>query len=204
LALDNVGVFTPGTPSASTVGLEPLQGPRSVERARQLLREAGYTNQLVRLLVGSDLASVKALGEVAGDVLRRVGVNLDLVMADWGTVVQRRASQEPLDRGGWSVFCTHSSWFEFSDPAVSGQLRGNGRAASVGWPTSPELEALRETWFDAPYAAARRRVTEQIQSVAMTKLPFIPLGGIHFVTAHRRNLVDRVVALPLFWNIRRA
>ena len=30
--MDNVGVFTPGTPSASTVGLEPLQGPRNFAR----------------------------------------------------------------------------------------------------------------------------------------------------------------------------
>ncbi len=200
--LDNVGVFTPGTASASAVGLEPLQGPRSFDQAKSMLREAGYTNQQARLLVGTDLASVRAIGEVAADTLQRCGLNLDLVMADWGTVVQRRASQEPLDKGGWSIFCTHASWFEFSDPAVSGQLRGNGRGATVGWPTIPRLEELRDSWFDAPDDAARRRITEDIQRTAMHELPFIPLGAFHFVTAHRANLVDRITALPLFWNLR--
>jgi ABC-type transport system substrate-binding protein len=46
--MDNVGVFTPGTPLANTAGLEPLMGPRSLDRAKALLKEAGYTNQLMR------------------------------------------------------------------------------------------------------------------------------------------------------------
>ena len=54
------------------------------------------------------------------------------------------ASKEPLDKGGWSVFCTTYSWFEYADPAVNVALRGNGQAAYFGWPTAPRLEELRE------------------------------------------------------------
>ena len=61
----DTGVFPPSLPSATTVGLEPLTGPRSLDRARALMKEAGYSNQLMRLLVGTDLPTINALGAVA-------------------------------------------------------------------------------------------------------------------------------------------
>ena len=38
----------------------------------------------------------------------------------------------------------------------------------------------------------------------MAELPFMPLGAAFVTTAYSRSLTDRVVALPLFWNIRRS
>ena len=175
--MDNVGVFTPGTPSASTAGLAPLQGPRDFALAKRLLKEAGYNGQPLRQLSPTDLPSVTATSQVVTDVLQRLGFNLDLATSDWGTVVQRRGSREPLDKGGWSIFCTTFSWFEFADPAVNVALRGNGKDAYFGWPAAPRLEELRESWFDAPSDAARKSATEEIQKVAMEELPFVPLGG---------------------------
>jgi len=36
------GIFTPGTAMATSAGLEALRGPRSIERSRRRLKEAGY------------------------------------------------------------------------------------------------------------------------------------------------------------------
>jgi len=44
------------------------------------------------------------MGEITADAVRRLGLNVELANSDWGTVVQRRASREPLERGGWSMF----------------------------------------------------------------------------------------------------
>jgi peptide/nickel transport system substrate-binding protein len=38
----------------------------------------------------------------------------------------------------------------------------------------------------------------------MDELPYVPVGSYLSVTAHRRNLVDRVKGLALFWGLRRA
>ena len=95
------GFFTPGTPMANDAGLGPLTGPRSIDRAKALLREAGYTNQPIRLIGPTDIVAPAAMTQVAGDMFRRLGVNLDFVLTDWGTVVQRRSSREPLEKGGW-------------------------------------------------------------------------------------------------------
>jgi peptide/nickel transport system substrate-binding protein len=198
-----VGVFTPDTPLANDAGLEPLLGPRSIERARALLREAGYANQPIRLLGPTDILNPAALTQVAADRFRRLGVNLDLALTDWGTVVQRRASREPLERGGWSVTCTSFAGFEVMDPAGHFPLRGNGRGAWFGWPDIPRIEALRDAWFDAPDLAAQQRLAREIQAVAMQELPFVPLGAVASITALRRNLAGRIPGFAQFWGIHR-
>lgn len=200
----DVGVFTPGTPLANDAGLEPLKGPRSIDRAKALLRDAGYTNQPIRLIGPTDILAPSAITQVCGDMLRRLGVNLDFVLTDWGTVVQRRASREPLDRGGWSIFLTSFSSFDFLDPAAHGPLRGNGLAAWPGWPTIPRLEELRDQWFDAPDLGGQQAIAREIQRTAMDELPFIPVGAYMSITAHRRNLANRVPGFAIFWNIRRS
>lgn len=198
------GVFTPGTPLASDVGLEPLKGPRDIDRAKALLREAGYTNQQMRLIGPTDILAPSALSQVGADMFRRLGMNMDLVLTDWGTVVQRRASREPLDRGGWSVFYTAFGSYDFLDPSGHFPIRGNGANAWFGWPTIPRLEELRDAWFDAPDAATQKRLAVDIQRVVMDEVPYVPLGSYVSMTAMRRDLVDRVVGPAMFWGIRRA
>ncbi|MCQ4160764.1 ABC transporter substrate-binding protein [Roseomonas sp. GC11] len=202
--VENVGIFTPGTPFASEGGLAPLQGPRSVERARALLREAGYTNQTVRLIGPTDILAPTAMTQVCADLYRRLGLNLDVVLTDWGTTVQRRTSREPVEKGGWSTVLTSFSSFEFADPAGHFPLRGNGLGGWPGWPTSPRLEALRDAWFEAGDVAEQKRLAAEMQVVAMEELPFVPVGAYYNSTGLKRNLVDRVPGFALFWNLRRA
>jgi peptide/nickel transport system substrate-binding protein len=204
LFMTNVGVFTPGTPLANDAGLTPLMGPRSVDRARALMREAGYTNQPMRLIGPTDILAPSAMTQMGADLVRRLGFNADIALADWGTVVQRRTSREPVERGGWSMLFTSFSSFDFVDPAAHFPLRGNGTAAWPGWPTIPRLEALRDAWFVAPDLASQQRIAREIQEVTMDELPYVPVGSYLSVTAHRRNLVDRVKGLALFWGLRRA
>jgi peptide/nickel transport system substrate-binding protein len=199
-----VGVFTPGTPLANDAGLGPLTGPRSIDRAKALLREAGYTNQPIRLIGPTDIVAPAAMTQVAGDMFRRLGVNLDFVLTDWGTVVQRRSSREPLEKGGWSALLTSFSSFDFLDPAGHTPLRGNGTGAWPGWPTIPRLETLRDAWFDAPDLPTQQRLAREIQVVAMDELPFVPVGAYTSITALRRNITGRVPGFAIYWNMKRA
>ena len=55
---------------------------------------------------------------MASDVLKRIGMNTDFQALEWGTVVQRRASQEPIDKGGWNIFYTYLGGFGNISPAA--------------------------------------------------------------------------------------
>jgi len=140
---DRAGAFTPGTPYAGEAGLEPLLSPRSPEEARAALRAAGYANQPMRLIGPTDILAPTAMTQVAADLFRRLGFNMDLALSDWGTVIQRRASREPLDKGGWSALLTSFTSYDFLDPALHPLARGNGLQGWPGWPTIPRLEELR-------------------------------------------------------------
>jgi peptide/nickel transport system substrate-binding protein len=189
---------------ASDVALEPLKGPRSLDAAKQAMRQAGYANQPIRLLGPTDILIPSALTQVALDLFRRLGVNLDAALTDWGTVVQRRTSKEPVERGGWSVSMYAFSSMDFLTPATNPCLRANGAGAWFGWPDMPRIEQLRDQWFDAPDLASRQALAREMQVEAMKELPFIPVGAYRSQTALRRDLLDRVRGLALFWNIRRA
>lgn len=200
----DTGFFPPGSPMASDAGLEPLKGPRDPERARRLLREAGYGGEKVRLLGSVNAGTTSALAQVTADLLPRLGFTLEPALLDNASVVQRRRSQEPVERGGWSVSCWAFPGLWFENPATHILIRGNGRDAWFGWPSAPRLEELRDAWLDAEGLAAQQRIAREIQAVAMEELPCIPLGCVFRSTALSRSLRDRVVGMPLFWNIRRA
>ncbi|MCQ4159050.1 ABC transporter substrate-binding protein [Roseomonas sp. GC11] len=201
---DDTGVFTPGSPSASRAGLEPLLTPRSLEKARSLLKEAGYDGQLTRILGPTDIPAASAWSQVAADLFRRLGFNLDYATSDWGTVLQRRASQEAVEKGGWSAITSGFSSFDFASPASHPLVRGNGSQGWFGWPDIPKLEELRDAWFEAADEASRKAIAEDIQRTVIDEVAYIPTGTYYFRTALRRTLRDRVEGLPIFWNIRRA
>ena len=201
---EHAGVFTPGTPLANEVGMEALRGPRSLDRAKALLREAGYTNQPMRLVGPTDILAPAAMTQVCADLVRRLGFNADIVLTDWGTTVQRRTSREPLERGGWSMILTSFSSFDFVDPSAHFPLRGNGTNAWPGWPDIPQLETLRDEWFVAPDPAEQGRIAREMQRVAMDELPYIPVGAYKSLTGLRRDLRDRVPGFAIFWNLKRA
>ena len=198
------GVFTPGTPMANDVDVAKVTGPRDFALAQKLMKQAGYTNQPMRLIGPTDILAPAAMTLVAADLFKRLGFNQDAVLTDWGTVIQRRASHEPVEKGGWSALCTSFSSFDFADPAGHALLRGNGNGGWFGWPVIPELETLRNQWFDAPDDVARKAICRDIQRVALDEVAYVPLGTYSAFTALRANLIDRVNGFALFWGLRRA
>lgn len=199
-----VGFFCPGTPMASTAGLSVLTSPRDLDRVRKAVAESGYKGERAVLLVPSDFPTLKALGDVGADLFHRVGLNVDAQYADWGTVLQRVAKTEPVEQGGWSAFHTYWSGLDQIDPAVHVSIRGNGRAASRGWPTSPRLEALRDEWLAAGDLATQQRIAAEIQQQALIDVPYLPLGQIRPGTVYRREVTDVLSGYALFWNLRKA
>lgn len=201
---EGVGYFPPGTPLASEAGLEALTSPRDMDKVKRDLAAAGYNNEKVVLIAATDYPALHAMAQVGHDMFRRAGLNVDYVAADWGTVVQRRASREAPERGGWSAFFTAWSGMDMFNPGVHQSLRGNGAQAWFGWPSIPRLEELRTAWFEAPDQDAQKRIAQEIQQVAFQEVPYLPLGQYFVATAYRRGLTGVLKGMPLFWNVQRS
>ncbi len=183
---DHVGLFSPGTPMASTVGTDVLVGPRDFDKVKAALAQAGYKGERVVALDPTDYPTIHAMALVGIDSMQRSGINVDVVSTDWGTVVQRRASRKPPAEGGWNVFFTNLNGTNNLDPAGQLGLRGNGDGAWFGWPRAPRLEALRDEWFAAPDLPSQQRICAEMQRVFFEDPSYIPLGAYYEATATRR------------------
>jgi peptide/nickel transport system substrate-binding protein len=197
------GYFPPSSPLASNAGMSVLTGKRDYGAVKKALEKAGYQGEKLVLMGATDQPTNYPLAELAADVLKRVGMNVDYQATDWGTVVQRRALTKPPAEGGWNLFCTGFSGLDFASPASHLGLRGNGKNAWFGWPTMPKMEELREAWFNAEDAAAQESVGEAIQRQAFEDVPYYPLGLAQSPTAFQKDITGVPEGFVLFWNVRR-
>lgn len=197
------GYFPSSSTMASNAGMDALTGKRDMAKVKADLAAAGYNGERTVVMVATDLPALAALGLVGADMLKRAGMNVDVQATDWGSVIQRRASKEPVDKGGWSVFFTSFFGLDQFTPATHLGLRANGAAGWFGWADSPKLEALREDWLRAPDLAAQKAIAARIQEQAFVDVPYLPLGEYSVPTATRKEVSGVLKGLPLFWGVKK-
>ena len=201
---DKCGVFGAHSAMANDAGMDVLAGKHDLAAIKQELTAAGYKGERVVFLAVSDVPRINAIAEVGADMLRRIGMNVDEVETDWGTVVQRSVSRKPLAEGGWSIFASFTGGIDAATPANNNLLRGNGDNAYNGWPVAPKLEALRNQWLASTDPAQQLGIARAMQVQAFQDVPFLPLGSYDQPTAYRSSLTDMLTGLILFTNVRRA
>jgi len=194
--------FTCGTPMASDAGAEALTGKRDFDKARRLIAEAGYKGEKIIVLDAVDQPNPHAHALVAADLLKKLGLNVEIAASDWGSLVIRRASKAPIDKGGWNVFGTGAVGSDGLDPTLNAWLRTNGDAAWFGWPSDDKIEALRQQWIKATDPATRKEIAAAIQQRAFEIVPYIPTGQWAGKTAYRKNLKGLILGPAIFqWNL---
>ena len=199
-----VGYFSPTTPMSNDTDIALLTSPRDLDKVKAAIAAAGYAGQKIVVPIATDFPTFTALGNVGVDMMKKLGLNVEVKSADWGSLQRALASAEPVEKGGWSAYFAHPSGVDFADPATHYWLRGNGRGAARGWPTSPRLEELRERWLVAPDDAARRAIASDMQHQAFVDVPYIPVGQLLGSTVYSKSLSGIPVGGgPLFWNVRK-
>jgi peptide/nickel transport system substrate-binding protein len=197
------GFFPPSSPLASDAGMSAISSKPDYAAVQKALEAAGYQGEKVVLMVPTDQPQNKAASDVAAEMLKRVGMNVDYQSTDWGMVVQRRSLTKPPAEGGWHLFVTGFSGLDFSTPASHLPLRGNGKNAWFGWPDDSKIEELRAAWFDAPDLAAQQKIGAQMQLEAFESVPYYPLGIAQLPTAFRKDIAGVPEGFPIFWNVHR-
>jgi peptide/nickel transport system substrate-binding protein len=200
----DIGIFVPGTPMASTAGVEVTRGPKDYAKLKKDLAAAGYNGEKIVVLAASNFPTIWAEAQVANDILTKTGFNVDLQALDWGTVVQRRASREPVDKGGWNIFYTYLGGFGNISPAPNIAIRGNGTSAWFGWPSNPKIEELYSSWFEAPDQATQQKICEAMQIAFWQNPTYAPLGMYDQPTAFQGYMHDIHDGWPQFYGLKKA
>jgi peptide/nickel transport system substrate-binding protein len=159
--------------------------------AAEYLEEAGYDGEVIRLMTTQEFMDLYYTGAVIAQQLEDAGMNVDLMVVDWATLVETQN-----DTSAWDL-CT--TWFGFRvDPAQLHTLRCDfaGR-----WCTEEKTELvenlLAETELDE-----RVRIWEELQELAYEEVPFIKTGESMSLLAYQPRVqnLDLIQLVPAFWN----
>ena len=194
--------FMCGSPNETAAGAEPFKGGQNIEKAKQLLKEAGYNGEKIVVLTPSDPPVQAAAALVTVQNLRKAGVNVDAQAMDWSTLLGRRAKKDPIDKGGWHIFHTYSVGYDVVSPVNNAYLQGTCDAAPAGWSCDKTMEELRMAWAREGDPAARKKITDAIQKRAYDQTPYVNFGQFYWPMAYRANLKGLIVTgIPVMWNV---
>ena len=193
--------FMCGSPNETMAGAEAFKG-QNLERAKQLMKEAGYNGEKIVVLTPSDPPVQAAAAMVTVQNLRKIGVNVDAQAMDWSTLLGRRAKKDPIDKGGWHIFHTYSVGYDVVSPVNNAYLQGTCDAAPAGWSCDKTMEDLRMAWAREGDAAKRKKLTDDIQKRAFEQTPYVNFGQFFWPMAYRSNLKGLIVTgIPVMWNV---
>ncbi|MGK7861847.1 ABC transporter substrate-binding protein [Falsiroseomonas sp. E2-1-a4] len=193
--------FFCNTPLQSDAGAEGLRA-ENPDRARALLREAGYDNRRIVFMNAADSPINNAATLTMAAAFQRGGLTMDVPSMDWATVTQRRNRREPVDQGGWNMFVTVANVLDGQNPLTNLYLASPCEGGLTGWPCDAELEALRRSWWEENDAAKRQEILHRVHARAYQVLPYINAGQFRTLAAHRSNIEGlRPTTVPVFWGV---
>ncbi|WP_419695971.1 ABC transporter substrate-binding protein [Mesorhizobium muleiense] len=175
------------------------------ERAKRLLKEAGYAGEKVVFLQPTDWPESSNATQFLAAELRKIGVNVELAPSDWAGIAERRAKMGPVEDGGWSLFITDHSNYGTTQPHTNIDMSANGKKGWYGWPTSDEYEALRAKWVEVKSLEERQALAREMQKVYWDFVGMVYLGAYVQPSARRKSLTG-LIGIPAYipmWNMQK-
>ena len=163
------------------------------EKARRLLKEAGYAGQPVRWLTAQEYESYYKPALVAKQQLEEVGFKIELQVLDLAVLGQRRTKPELFD-----VFSTAAPWREGLDPALHFMLQCN----FPGWWCLAEKERLLGELARETDLRKRKAIIDRVQVLFYEDVGRIKFGDLFALDVTRKELRGDFRSFPFFyfWN----
>jgi peptide/nickel transport system substrate-binding protein len=194
-------MFVCGTALATDAGMNGIL-ESNFQKARDLLKEAGYDGTPVVLMHSTDLIVLNNLAPVAKSLMERAGFKVDMQSMDWQTVVARRAKKDPPNAGGWNAFLTSWVAADILNPVMAGFANAGCDKAMFGWPCDAEMEKLRDQFVRETDPAKQKEIAAAVQRRNIEVTTHLFLGQWYQPAAVRRNIEGIPIApAPVFWNV---
>ncbi len=196
-----------GSPNGTTTGSAPY-AQQDFARAKQLLAESGYKGEKIVLLNSHETLFVGMAGDFAAENLKQIGLNIDLLESDWGTLMTRRNNKAEPDHGGWNIFITSVSGSGTFSPLTNSIADTTcGARNFAGWTCDQEAATLRDQWIHEPDPEKQRAILEKLSARLWEVMPAILLGQRAQLYAWRSNVTGFVhppSLVTVFWNIEKS
>ena len=168
----------------------PGYNQRNPDRAKALMKEAGYDGQPIRFLTTTQYDYMFKIVSVAADNLQDVGFTCDVQVMDWPTMLQKRA-----DPKNWEAFCTSGAIAP--DPSLFSMLN----TAYPGWWDTPPKRAALEKFIAAANLPDRVAAWKELQALFYSEAPTILIGYFYALYGISNKLSGfSPFGWPYFWN----
>jgi peptide/nickel transport system substrate-binding protein len=183
-------LFFAEQPWHSTVG-GALYNQRDKDKARRLMKEAGYAKQPVRWVTTKEYEFMYKSSMVAKQQLEELGFVIDLQVVDWATLNQRVQKPEL-----WEAYVT--GYPLNPDPALHVAFR----CSFQGWWCNEEKERLVGELRQESDVKKRKALVDRIQTVFYEDVGQVKLGDYNTLDVARRDLRGEFRTAPrlYFWN----
>jgi peptide/nickel transport system substrate-binding protein len=196
--------FIGGTPNAFDAP-DGLFVKPNYEKAKALLKEAGYDGTPVVLMQSTTLAVLTNTAPVTKSQLEKGGFKVDMQSMDWQTLVTRRTKKDPPDKGGWNVFHTFTVAADILNPISNTYMVAQGDKSWFGWPTDPVIEKLRDSYAKETDPAKAKQLAKAVQDRAIETAQYGWIGQWYGPGAARKNIQGWLKApVPVMWNVTKA
>lgn len=195
-------------PCGTTYGNENtgyFTGVANPAKAREMLKEAGYDGTPVVLMRPTDLASIAKLPLVAKQQLEAAGFKVDFQQMDWASLVARRAKKDAPKAGGWNLFLTAWAAGDIANPLGMAMLNAKGDNGWFGWQNEPRIESMKAQFARAGSSADKKRIAQDLQTLALETATHAPLGQYQQPIAMRSNVSGmlRTPGVPVLWGLKK-
>jgi peptide/nickel transport system substrate-binding protein len=175
---------------------KPLYDQHNIEKAKSLLKEAGYSGQPVIFNVGT-LGFMSRMGIVIAEELGDAGLNMKMQTMDLPTLLSSGNSD-----AGWNMLTYgYGSQPFLGAYAYQRILEGDFNVARVK--SDPEMTALWKQFNAAADPAERKAVFAKIQARAYEQVYFLKLGTIGMTYGIAPNVkgFEAWTGAARFWNV---
>ena len=168
----------------------PLYNQKDKDKARRLVKEAGYAGQPIKWLTTKEYEQLYKSALVAKQQLEDVGLKVDLQVVDWATLVQRRTKPDTFDM--------FSTFFVFTaDPALHTSVQCN----FPGWWCTEDKERVLADIARESDPKKRRALIDSLQTVFYEDVGRIKFGDYFLLDVSRKELRGfRSTPDLFFWN----
>ena len=182
--------YPEGTPFHSKAGAE-LYGQKNVQKAKQLLAEAGYKGEPFRILTGTQYDFVYKAVLVFAENLRAAGINVKVEVMDWAAMLEKR-----YDPAIWECFFTLAQFVP--EPNLIVTLS----PAYAGWWDTDTKKAALEKLNTAIDPAQRVAAWHDIQRLTYDEAATLIAGTYFGFRAYSNKVsgVENLIQSP-FWNV---
>ena len=169
-------IYPKGTPWYTTSG-EQMYNAHDLNKAKQLMKEAGYNGEPIRWLTTQQYDYMFKSTTVAVAQLQHTGFKVDMQVLEWAGVLDHRS--KPAD---YDMFTTSHGFVP--DPALITVFS----SAYPGWWDSPEKNKLFGEFNQTPDQDARVRLWAKMQDLFYKQAPVVRPGEFYTVVLSSKAL----------------